>query len=186
MTNAAVSWPAENVLESDRRAYFEQLVRQHQVALWRYLRTLGATGDEADDLAQEAFLVLWRRDDFEDRAVVATATFLRSTAKHRFLRRRRDRSRRELLLIELADQRWQQACDEDGGDRWLDALGGCLGELQPRARDAVLRWYGGERDEAAVALGLSTNGLKTLLQRARAALRTCIESRLGKPSGGRS
>lgn len=145
---------------------------------------LGATPDEADDLLQEAFLVLWRRGRFEDRGSEAAAAFVRQTGKNLLLRRRRDRGRHEALIVELAERRWRRDRGRDDGESWLTALRGCLAALQPRAREAVLRSYRGDRDGAAAALGLSPNGLKTLLQRARQALRSCVERRLGNAKLG--
>lgn len=181
MTSTAIPWPEPM---PDRRAAFEALIRRHQTGAWRYLRALGAAADEADDLLQEVFLVAWRKG-LEDRGPAATAAFLRLTGKNLFLRRRRDRGRAEALLVELADRRWHNECGRDDGEAWLAALETCLDALQPRAREGVERWYRGERDRTAAALGLSANGLKTLLQRARASLRECIERRLGEPGDER-
>lgn len=156
------------------------LVGRHQRAVWRYLRALGAPPDLAEDLTQEAFVVAWQRG-IDDRGEAAAATFLRTTARHLFLRRRRDEGRREELLVELADRLWQRDCAPDGGDAWLQALHDCTQELDGRARSAVHLCYGPGQDRAtaAHALGLQPNGLKTLLQRVRALLRACIERRLG-------
>src|SRR5687767_6833219 len=162
------------------------LVRRHQLGLWRYLRALGAPAAEADDLLQDTFLVAWRKLGC-DRGDAAVATFLRQTGKHLWLRRRRDQSRREAIRIELADAAWTRDGaghgdgDGDGdGERWLAALRACVDGLDGRARDVVRRFYGGGADRASVAaaMGMQENGVKTLLQRVRAALRTCIERRL--------
>lgn len=158
-------------------------MRRHQVALWRYLRALGAGPELAEDLLQDTFVVALQKLE-EDRGEAATATFLRATARHLLLRRRRDLSRRERLLLEAADRLWQRDCAGDGGERWLLALRSCLGELPPRARQAVALFYEQDlgREAAALRLGMQPNGLKTLLQRVRAALRLCIERRTGGES----
>lgn len=156
------------------------LVRRHQLGLWRYLRALGVPAADAEDLLQDTFLVAMRRLG-EDRGDAAVATFLRQTAKHLWLRRRRDTSRREALLLAHADAAWERDCAADDGDRWREALLACLDGLEGRAREAVARFYGdgAGRDEVATALGMKENGVKTLLQRVRAVLRGCIEKRLG-------
>jgi DNA-directed RNA polymerase specialized sigma24 family protein len=159
----------------------DALIRRHLLGTWRYLRMHGASPHEADDLTQEAFVIALQKNAAAlDPA--ATATFLRRTARFLFLRHRRD-ARESVELADAVEALWQQDCGDDGGDALLAALRRCVGELQGRARQAIERCYGlaasHEPDRAAAArdLGLLPDGLKTLLQRTRALLRTCIERR---------
>ncbi|MEO6594737.1 MAG: sigma-70 family RNA polymerase sigma factor, partial [Planctomycetota bacterium] len=149
----------------------EALVRRHQTGVWRYLRCLGADLQLAEDLLQDTFLVAFRRLE-QDRGDAAVATFLRTTARHLYLRRRRDEGRREELLVELAEQLWQRDCAGDDGEQWLQALQQCVQSLEGRPQQAVTWFYGEGRDRASVAaaMGMKENGLKTLLQRVRATL----------------
>lgn len=158
----------------------EALVRRHQVGLWRYLQALGAPADLAEDLLQDTFLVAIERLH-DDRGEAAAATFLRQTAKHLLMRRRRDHGRRQAILLELADQAWQRDCAADDGERWLASLRACVDGLDGRASEVVQRFYGQGLDRAALAaaMGMKENGVKTLLQRVRAVLRACIEKRIG-------
>jgi RNA polymerase sigma-70 factor (ECF subfamily) len=161
----------------------EALVRRHQLGLWRYLRALGAPTDLAEDLLQETFLVAMEKLR-EDRGEAAVATFLRACARHLWLRRRRDLGRREVLLAEFVETHWCEVEAADDGERWLDALRQCVAGLDGKAQQAVQRAYadGEDRRTIAAALGMKENGVKTLLQRARAALRDCVERRLGRTS----
>jgi DNA-directed RNA polymerase specialized sigma24 family protein len=158
------------------------LIERHLLATWRYLRMHGASAHEADDLAQEAFVIALQKGAAE-LDPPATATFLRRTARFLFLRHRRD-TWPAIELADAVDALWERDCSSDDGAGLLDALRGCVGELQGRARDAIERCYGladegpAARDEAARALGMEPNGLKTLLQRTRQVLRACIERRL--------
>jgi RNA polymerase sigma-70 factor, ECF subfamily len=163
------------------RIDLEAQVRRHQVGLWRYLQALGAPCDLAEDLLQDTFLVAMDRLH-DDRGDAATATFLRQTAKHLLLRRRRDQGRREAILLELADEAWQRDCVADDGERWIVSLRACVEGLDGRAREVVRRFYGDGSDRATVAKAMSMreNGVKTLLQRVRAVLRACIEKRIGE------
>lgn len=158
----------------------EALIRRHQQGVWRYLRALGAPPDLAEDVLQDTFLVACRKL-VQDRGEAAAATFLRQTARHLYMRRRRDQGRREQLLVELADQLWQRDCGDDDGERWLLALRACVQQLDGRPQQAVRLFYGEglDREAVAAAMGMKTNGLKTLLQRVRGVLRQCIEQRLG-------
>lgn len=156
----------------------EAFVRRHQGAVWRFLRALGCPAHEADDLTQDTFLLaLDRRQHQRDDA--AAAAFLRQTAKHLWLHRRRDDRRRAERLLAAADQLWRQDCERDDGAGWLAALELCLQQLEARSRRALELVYGerASRAELAAALGLGEHGARTLLQRVRAFLRDCIERR---------
>lgn len=157
----------------------EQLVREHLRAVWRYLRMHGARADEADDLAQECFVVASQKGAVELDAA-ATATFLRRTARFLFLRSRRH-DRQAILLADAVDELWARDCHADGGDGLLVALRQCLGRLAPRTAAAVTRAYGLDGDEPAsrtvlaAELGMQENGIKTMMQRARQQLRDCLD-----------
>jgi RNA polymerase sigma-70 factor (ECF subfamily) len=147
----------------------------HRLAVWRYLRMLGASAAEADDLVQETLLVALRLERLADDGARA---FLRGVAKNLWLRSRRFwRRRREREVAAAVDELWQATAAHDGGDELVARLRQCLDALPGRARDALHLHYrdGLEWTEVARAIGLLPNGVKTLVQRARQALRTCIE-----------
>jgi RNA polymerase sigma-70 factor (ECF subfamily) len=157
----------------------EELVQRHLRDVWRYLRTLGARPEHADDLAQEAFLVALRRGAAE-LAPAATATFLRRTARFLFLHHLRDRHR-DAAFLDAVDELFAREEANGGGDPHLDRLRECLDALPPRSREAVQLWYGidpadeSRREHVAARLGLRPHGLKSLLQRVRRLLRDCME-----------
>src|SRR5690606_9151613 len=141
----------------------------HQAGVWRYLRVLGCTPAEADDLTQETFLAVLQRP-FEEVAPAATAAYLRRAARSLFLTAKR-RSARWVALEELdqLESQWVQWAGDDAGESLLTALGRCLGTLADKARRGVdLRYREGRRrSERAAALGMSEAGANTLLQRAK-------------------
>lgn len=157
----------------------DAIVRLHMRSLWRYLRTLGAKPEQADDLTQEAFLVAFRRGA-AGLEPAATATFLRRTARFLFLHQLRDRHR-DAAFLDAVDELFATAETSGDGERLLDDLRRCLAALPPRSRQAIEQWYGlaadatPQRDALAGALGLRPNGLKALLQRVRSVLRECLE-----------
>lgn len=157
------------------------LVRTHQAGVWRFLRFLGCDPSEADDLTQETFLVILRKG-FEVRSPAATAAYLRTVAKNQLLMaRRRQRRAPSEVELEAAEAVWASVAAHDGLDDYLAALETCLAEaLTDRARRAVeLRYRDrASRDVMAAQLDLSVEGVKTLLRRARSALRACVERRL--------
>ncbi|MCR9244251.1 MAG: RNA polymerase sigma factor [bacterium] len=159
----------------------ERAVHEHLHAVWRYLRMHGAQPDEAEDLAQECFVIAAERAALElDPA--ATATFLRRTARFLLLQSRR-RGKHARLLADAVDALWEEDCATDGGSGLVAALRRCLTKLAPRTARAVQLAYGldgdepARRREIATELGLAENGVKTLMQRARQQLRDCLDRR---------
>lgn len=156
------------------------LIASHQAGVWRYLRVLGCSAAEADDLTQETFLAVWQRP-FQQYSAAATATYLRTVARNLFLTARRRGSKQvplgELEELEAAWVRWAA---EDGGHHLLSALEECLQTVAERTRQALdLRYRDGcSRAEIAAAVGLSEDGAKNLLQRAKQHLRKCLERRM--------
>lgn len=159
----------------------EDAVRSHLHAVWRYLRMHGAAADEADDLAQECFVIAAGKNAL-GLEPAATATFLRRTARFLLLRNRRG-GRDAELLADAVDELWERDCRRDGGDELLLALRACIRGLAPRAARAVELAYGlggaepAARRDIAAELGLAENGVKTLMQRAREKLRACLDRR---------
>lgn len=167
---------------------FSTVVREHQSGVWRYLRFLGADQTEADDLVQETFLALLRAQEngsFSYQGSEATWGYLRQVARNQLLQRRRKHGR-EVNTVELtaAETVWCEVASHDGLDCYLQTLRSCLEKLTSRARRAVELQYqqGLGRAELADTLGLSPDGVKTLLRRTRQKLRECIERNI-KQSG---
>ncbi len=149
-------------------------------ALWRYLRVLGADAATADDLVQDAFVVALRRPDFDASVRGAAFVFLRTTARHLWLKSLRRRvDERE---IDEADRVWDARCGDGAGDDYVTALRACVAELPERSRALLEATYGERRGRAAsaVALGLTADGIKSALRRLRAALHDCITRRLAE------
>ncbi len=161
------------------------LVREHQADVWRYLRYLGAAADDADDLPQETFLAV-ARAPFQLRSRGETSAYLRTAARNQLLVLRR-RQGRQITSVELtsAEQVWAAVHPDGQSNALLEMLRLCCESLTGRSREAVDRFYrdGLGREETAAAMGLSVDGVKTLLRRTRETLRQCVERRL---HGGRS
>lgn len=167
--------PQERIPASSGKA-----IETHRAPLWRYLRVLGADGATADDLVQETFLVALQRPDFDASEQLATFAFLRTTARHCWLKSRRCRvTRRE---VDHADEVWDQQCGNGHGSDYIEALRECVGELPQRSRELLEVTYEDRvgRSAAALAFGMTENGIKSALRRLRSALQDCIERRRGQ------
>jgi len=170
-------------VSSKTRPDVATLVREHQAEVWRYLRYLGAGPELADDLTQETFLQLLRAP-YQDQGRAARSAWLRTVARNFYLKSlRRPTASADLMQAELevADAAWAGFAREDGGQEHLAALRQCLDELDGRARQAVHLQYEERRsrESLAAALGLSPDGVKSLMRRVRTALRACVERRIG-------
>jgi len=154
------------------------LVRDHQASVWRYLRYLGCEATLADDLTQETFLAVLRAQ-FEHRSDPETASYLRTVARRQFLMAmRKQRNAPSLQELETAEEVWREQI-EKGNDK-LDALDDCIDRLQGRPLLVIQMHYqqGHSRKCIAAKLGMSIEGVKTLLRRTRDRLRECISRRV--------
>lgn len=157
-----------------------ELVRQYQAGLWRYLRYLGCDSAQAEDLVQETFLTVLRKG-FEDRGPAATHAWLRTVARNLFLMSVRKSDRSPVIENpDLADEVWASVARDDGGNASLDALSDCLETLDGKASKAIRLRYeqNHSRAQMAGALGMTEEGIKTLLRRTREILRRCVERRI--------
>lgn len=160
----------------DEEPDFSELVRGHYAYVRRYLRYLGCSQEEADDLVQETFIEVWKRpfQYFGDRA---TRGFLRCVAKAKFARWAGVRVRQPRFLdLDAADEAWTTVFQRDDDSAYLAALATCLKRLPGRAQEALRLRYRNDlsRDQIGKLLGMTNEGIKTLMRRSRALLRTCI------------
>jgi RNA polymerase sigma-70 factor (ECF subfamily) len=167
------------VTVQEKRLSAADLIRIHQEGTWRYLRYLGCDASLADDLTQDTFLAIIRQP-FEQRSDAETAGYLRTVARHKFLRTV-EKSRRGPSVedLTLAEDIWAET-HADGGSEYLDALEDCLAQINGRSRTAIERRYRDDRSRAEIAkeLSLTEDGVKTLLRRARQSLRQCVDGKL--------
>ena len=155
-----------------------QHLETHRAAIWRYVRALGAGTTEADDLVQETMLVACAGPLPAEPA--AARAFLRGVARNHWLRSRRWwQRRREREVAAAVDELWLATAEHDGGEDLLTRMRSCLDRLQARTRHALELHYrdGFAWSEVGAQVGLAPDGIKTLAQRARQALRECIERR---------
>lgn len=156
------------------------LVREHQAGLWRYLRALGAEPFLADDLAQEVFLAALR-SGFVQRSRGETIRWLRTTGRNQYLKARQKQGREiSTAQLETLDRRWQELDRDGDGETAVTALRRCLEQLDDKPRQALALQYthGLAREQVAQKLGMTDDGVKTLLARTKARLKKCMELRV--------
>lgn len=157
-----------------------KLIETHQAGVWRYLRALGCSPAEADDITQETFLAVLQKP-FDDYNRAATAAYLRKAAYNLFISAKRKAGRvTPVEDVEAFNESWERWIASDNGDAMLDALKECLGALTERARWALQMRFRDKlsRLEIADNLGITEHGAKNLMQRAKKQLRSCIEGKI--------
>lgn len=155
-----------------------QLIVTHQRGVWRYLRSLGCDASLAEDLTQETFLKVLQRP-FEERSQAATAAYLRTTARNLYISVLRQAGRNLDVDIAELEASWSRWAELDGGDTLIETLKSCLETITDRARQALEMRFRDQASRADIAgsLGISEHGAKNLMQRAKQALKTCIEQK---------
>jgi RNA polymerase sigma-70 factor (ECF subfamily) len=157
-----------------------RLIKEHQAGVWRYLRVLGCSANQAEDLTQETFLAVLQKP-FQEINRAATAAYLRQVARNLFISSQR-RAARGVAMAELdeIEAAWSRWAANDDGRELLVALQKCLETLADKARQALELRFREKQSRAAIAaaLGMSEDGAKNLMQRAKQHLRTCIERSL--------
>ena len=167
---------------------FAVLVAEHQAWLRAYVRTLGVAAENVDDVAQEVFLVAYRRYGEYD-PERPFAAWLKGIAKLLAANERRRHQRRGRVIEPgLADALAAiDEMDEPADDIALAVshLHDCLNQLPDRSRELLRLRYEDELDANALGarLGRDGNAVRQALFRVRELVRRCVEGRLsGSPA----
>lgn len=159
-----------------------ELIARHQRGVWRYLRMLGCDDSTADDLTQETFLRVLRREKFVQHSDAATSSYLRRTAYNLLVSDHRKHKRVQTMAeSSVMDEVWDRWAGKDiGGDRAIEVLRECFGLLTERAQKALKMRFATEasRVEIADELNISDHGARNLMQRAKGQLRDCVEAKM--------
>ena len=163
--------PDEALAKEARRgstAAFESLVRRNQSLVRGFLRRLAGNPATAEDLAQETFLMAWRKIGAYDGRGSFRGWICR-IAYTQFLQARRSAAasqrREDAMMAETAD-----SVDERTGVEARLDLDRVLAGLTPEQRAAIALCYGEgmSHSEAAEALGLPLGTVKSHVLRGRA------------------
>jgi RNA polymerase sigma-70 factor (ECF subfamily) len=164
---------------------FESRVQEHQAGLRAFIRALGVDEAWVDDLAQEAFLIAYRRlEEFE--AGTDFGKWLRRIARNLAANeRRKDARRSRLLPFAVADILLVQTAAGDPFEpdlnRLLPVMRECVGQLPARSRELLQRRYAASENASEVsrALRMSADAVRQALLRIRLAVKECIEKKTG-------
>ncbi|MGB6604309.1 MAG: RNA polymerase sigma factor [Steroidobacteraceae bacterium] len=157
---------------------FAALVRRHQRAVYSLAVRMLWDRQQAEDLAQEVFMQLYR-NLARMQSDAHVASWLRKVTTHQAIDRLRREHRYE--LVPLTGDPGVPA-EPAGGDPLLQRqLRALVAQLPPAARAVVLLRYQEDLDpvEIAATLGMPVNTVKSHLKRSLSSLREQLE-----PGGG--
>jgi RNA polymerase sigma factor (sigma-70 family) len=181
-THAYGSWPTERVVsaaqQGDTRAIATLLSGSH-AHVRRFARTLCATPEDAEDAAQEALIVMYRKIGTL-RATAALASWMFQIVRNECIRRTRVALRKPIF----ADTAGPSAEDVALARLEIERIVDSIAELPPEQRAViVLRDIHGLSGAAtAQTLGLSRAAMKSRLHRGRETLRSGLRTS-GDPTG---
>jgi RNA polymerase sigma-70 factor (ECF subfamily) len=161
----------------------EALLREQRAHVVRYAMRLCLSPEDAQDATQEVLLALARYvGALRHAAALSTWLFL---AVRTHCTRLARRSLRYVLVADESTIALEGASPEEQFvDRQLRTLLSIvLGEVEPAVRDVILRRdvLGETAEEAAAALGISVEALKSRLHRARGEVRRRLLAALRSP-----
>jgi RNA polymerase sigma-70 factor (ECF subfamily) len=165
---------------------YEILVREHEGMLFSYVLSIVGDTGLAEDVAQEAFVQAYRKLDTL-RNKDSFAPWLRTIARniaYAELRRKGREVPTDPEIIQGMEDVYGRLDDTTVGDTWQErarALRTCFEALPDRLRSACgLHYFEDKKtDEVASLLKIGLNAVLKRLERARKAIRRCVEKRLG-------
>jgi RNA polymerase sigma-70 factor (ECF subfamily) len=178
------------LVRDDDAVAFGELVERFQHRLVAVMHHLVGSADEAEDLAQEVFLRVYRtRKKYTPKAKFSTWLF--TIANNLALNALRDRQRRPVLPLEIqesgsfaarpgqsaATAREQPPTHNLQQQELADVIRCALDELSERQRVAIVLNKFEDMNYADIAdvMGLTSKAVKSLLSRARAKLRVALQ-----------
>lgn len=168
----------------DRAEEFVFLLARHERQLGAYVMTMVPHPQDADDILQEAKVVMWRNfAKFE--AGTNFGAWARKIAFHQVLayRKRRHRDRLDFSEEFLTAVAGEAEAGADALERRERLLHDCVARLPADHRDALhLRYHEGlSLEEMAARLGRTVGALYRQLSRVRHVLHECVTKHLNRP-----
>src|SRR5437773_12127844 len=125
---------------------FSDLVREHQSALRAFIRALGVETDWVDDIAQEVFVIAYRRREHFDNDK-DFGKWLRGIARNLVMNELRKETRQARILagpftdLMLQEQSAESPEDTTETTRLVEAMNDCIGQLPERSRELLRKRY---------------------------------------------
>jgi len=166
------------------RQNFGALARDHHRCLLIYARALSRNEANAADLVQDALIAAWRNIGRFD-VTRDFGAWLRGISRNKWRELLRRHSR-EVDVDDATLEAWESRLTKWGGTGntgnpdLFEALEDCLKRLPDPMGETVRRFYYLDEpgDSIAAALGIAAATFRKRLQRAREALRDCLDRKI--------
>jgi RNA polymerase sigma-70 factor (ECF subfamily) len=165
---------------------FTGVIRDHHSSLRYFIQGLGVNASWVDDVAQDAFLVAYRRwEEFD--AVENPGAWLRAIARNIVLNETAKLNRRQRLLDENlttllleAEHEVPEAGELADFSHRQDALRQCLSRLTDKARGVIEARYFKDRNstEIGAEFAMKPVAVRKMLFHARQSLADCLKTRV--------
>ena len=154
-------------------AAFRRLMARHIGRAIRVAETVVRGSAEADDIAQEAFIRIWRNASAFDPKVARFTTWMHRIVVNLSIDRKRRNGSGHAPLPEDLPDAGESALDGLLAAEQQDTVQCALNELPDRQRAAIALFHfeGLSGRDSALAMNLSESAFESLLTRARSALR---------------
>ncbi len=175
------SEPATDSPDPLRAQQFVSLYSGHQRRLYLYVTALLPGSADAEDVLQEATLVLWRKFPEFQPGSNFFAWACQVTRYEVLKYRQRQAQHAPQLDLALLETLASELVQNEGLDTLRRrSLRECLGKLSAADRDLILLRYSAQRSVQGIAaeLGRSPNALSKSLGRIRRLLLQCVERKL--------
>lgn len=165
---------------------FSSIVREYQAGLRSYIRRLGIASDSVDDMAQEVFLVAYRRWAEFDQERDA-GRWLNGIARNLVANELRKGWRKARViymplsdkLLEVMDDEHIQSDEQEAG-RLIQAMTECLKRLPRLSRELLYHRYADQKNATQLSEQhhISPVAIRLKLMRIRAVVKGCVEGKL--------
>jgi len=167
-----------------KQDYFVEQLRIHHREILVYARSLAKEQEAAKDIAQDAFVTAWEHLDVFD-VTRDFGAWMRGIVRNKWrewlrLSKRSINVDDSTLEYFEAEMKSWEANRQRGGSSLFIALEACLSDLPETLSVAVKAFYRDDLDtkDAAEQVGVQHATFRKRLERARVALRNCIEERM--------
>ena len=161
------------------RELLSGIIREHHSPLMAYARMITGNAVSAGDVVQDSFVVAWQNISKFD-VTRDIGAWLRGIVRNKWREACRHAGR-EITMDEESLAAIEEIVSEWQADRpeIFDHLAGCREQLPAPLAESINAYYDQSlsTDEAAAQLGINGATLRKRLERAREALRECVQNK---------